>query len=62
MSTPRLRRYSERWMKRPIIDQELNMLFRYGLDKFRTMREKVLPEYMTEFLPLEEDEENYSDD
>jgi len=49
-------------MKRTLIDQELNLLYRYGLDKFRTMREKILPEHMTEFMEENEEDDYFDED
>lgn len=47
--------------KRSQIDVELHLLYKYGLDRFRTLRDKVLPEHMTEFLELEDNEDNFDE-
>lgn len=44
-------------MRKPLIDQELNLLYRYGLDKFREMRDKILPDHMTQYMDLTEEED-----
>jgi len=44
--------------KKPLIDQELHLLYRYGLDKFKVMRDKMLPDHMTEYVELDDNEDN----